>query len=184
MNQHDVRQIRRYTSRKIKAGPGIIVNEVGDNLVITADPSRVIPITGTSSSATVITKGKVHSLSVGGADNILVKLWDFNTDWWSSELTAIKKPRIFQPSWWDGETLTHADGRLISYTKINEYTRLAKWTDDDGDQEEYQAITEPYVTEIADPEILTLYRWGADWEDMNTAGRHWARVEEEEEKGT
>jgi hypothetical protein len=107
----------------------------------------------------------------------------------TGELLKIAKPPALQQTPWEGGATIGGVAYTFEYTGMG--LRTARWTDDDGnDQEEEQGIGIPYVVEgVGDIIVAVQIRKNAAvdgmeftdeegtrlrWMDLNVSGRHWS----------
>ena len=124
--------------------------------------------------AVIMRKAKVSALNADG-NNIDCYLWDSDTSAWEATTTSVLKPYDLRKSTYSGNTITYTDGTSVTYSATGVTDTYERVADYGGAETETQSITSPYAVD----EVLQVYKDGANWADLNTAGRHWAAEEEE-----
>ena len=160
----------REILRMVRPGPGIRVFPSGDGGICIAADGAGRVMRGGGGGGVVSTSGQFVSLNADG-DTMEVYLWTGSA--WATSTTTIYKPYILRYSYWNGATITYADGSSRSYnaTSLSKaYQRQATWT---GGNSEIQEITSPYGV----GETLNIVGdIAGNLMDDNNAGRHWAEA--------
>ena len=96
--------------------------------------------------AAIMKIGKFASLNADG-NTMEVYLYDKATDGWEAATTTVYKPFELQAQFYNGETLTYADGTTRDYDVTDleiKYQRRASWTESGDDYSVVEEITPLY----------------------------------------
>lgn len=158
----------------IVGGHGIKVNKVANQVIIDAYDQG----SGYTSLPTIHTR--VETIS---GDYLVCDLWDERTATYTTEtLLQVMKPYMLRVTPLNGEAITYPNGDTVFYrydAGHPEYLRVAyEGGSSTSSNYETQQITPIYVEGEIIRAILGAPSYGYEyvWEDVNTCGRHWAKV--------
>ncbi|MBU0846507.1 hypothetical protein KKH23_04905 [Patescibacteria group bacterium] len=121
-----------------------------------------------------ISTGFVQVVSV--SNDYLTCVWVDPPTSTTGDTVYVAKPFALMVSPFDGETVLYNNGQSVSYSYVTERQRGAT----SGAHEEIQSVTPDYFVgeelRVVSGETGALDFYGAwlVWQDLNTAGRHWA----------
>lgn len=163
------------TAGMLVAGAGIDVHAVGSKIGIAHTRRSAMP------TKAVVRRFRVKSEQ---ADYVVCRLWypaaDSGAGVEGTVDVNIAKPYLLRRTPFDGVAITYPGAQVITYTYTQHYSRSA----DDTVDTETQVMTPRY---FVNEQILAVRGIGGStgvavsgdwlvWEDLNGAGRHWAKV--------